>query len=104
MVNTTEFAEGQYLNAELIKSSPSKKGVVLDEAQPKKGNYGEQLETTVEIDGKHKKWSLSRDHVKSMNSVLGADSKLWIGAVITFAVTTSKNKEILVVIPQPKTT
>jgi hypothetical protein len=99
-MDTTIFSEGQYVTAEVVKSSPTKLAVVLDEALPQKTDYGESLQCRVNIDGKIKVWRLNRDSVKNMQA-LGVDSNTWVGSKVQLMVMTVKGKEQIIGMPIP---
>lgn len=98
-MDTTQYAESEYVTPELVKSSPSKTAVIVSEALPDKTDYGEKLTCQVEIDGKQKKWRLNRDSVKNMQQI-GKDSKTWMSHIIRFMVVTTKGKECVIGVPQ----
>jgi ribosomal protein L21E len=79
MVDTTEFEQGKYLNAELAETSPSKKVYIKADATIVEGKYGRKLEIQVELDGMTKTWNPNIDQVKELNKAFGKDSKLWVG-------------------------
>lgn len=105
MVDTTKAIESSYVNVDLIKASPTKIAVILDEAQFKEklfeGKKYEQLEMTVEIDGKKKFYSPNKDSAANIANVWGRDSKYWVGKIILFQVVKNKNKENILALPNP---
>lgn len=101
MVDTTQYGEGQYLTADMVKSSPSKKLVIVGEPKGKPSDFGERLTADVEMDGKKKEWRLNRDTVKNMQT-LGIDSKYWNGAEVNLQVVTISGKESIIGVPAPK--
>ena len=99
-MNTDEFAEGQYLNPELVEQSPTKKVVVTNEGDREINKFGNpSLTIGVSIDGKQKNWTLRIDHVKSFQSAFGKDSKMWIGQTANLRVVTLNGKKTIIVIP-----
>ena len=97
-MDTTEFSEGQYLTAILVKNSPTKVCVVIDEAMPEKTEFGNKLQATVQLDGKMKIWRLNPDSVRNMHQI-SKDSKFWVGKQVQLLVTTSKGKEVVIGTP-----
>lgn len=97
-MDTTEFAEGEYLTPELVRNSPTKLGVVLNEASGEDSNFGKKLVCLIELDKKKKKWTLNRDSIKNMQQ-LGTDSRYWVGKAVKFQVFTLKGKESIVGTP-----
>ena len=98
MMDTTAFSEGQFVTPELIKSSPSKVGVIISEALPEKSDYGDQLCCQVDVDGRTKKWRMNRDSVKAMQR-LGFDSKNWVGRKVQFVVIAVQGKDRIIGTP-----
>jgi hypothetical protein len=101
-MNTEEYAESKYITAELVRNSPTKTAVIMDEAKGEQTDFGEKLQCTVQIDGKEKIWRLNRDSVKNMHQ-LSTDSKAWILAKVRLAVITSKGKDIVLGFPMKAT-
>jgi len=101
MVDTTRFAEGQNLTVQLVKDSPSKRCVIIGEAQAEETDFGEKLTVQAEIDGKQKKWRMNRDTVKNLRQ-LGVDSNTWGGAVVNLRIITVNGKESVVGVPELK--
>jgi len=97
-MDATEFSEGQYVTSELVKASPTKVCVVIDEAKPEKTDYGESLHCKVQLDQKTKVWRLNRDSVRNMIR-LGTDTRLWVGRKVTLMVVSVKGKEAVIGVP-----
>ena len=93
MVDTTRAIEGKYVNSEMVKNSPTKKCVVIDEGSYVKGDYGEKFQLTVEIDGKQKIWSPNKDSLKNMQNSWGMDSAKWIGHIVSLSTIIMRGKE-----------
>ena len=99
-MDTTQYAEGQYIGAELLKGSPSKKVYISADAKVVEGKYGDKLELQVEMDGKSKIWGLNRDHVKALQEAYGKDSRGWVGQTVSLRVVTMGGKESVLAIPE----
>jgi len=99
MVDTTQYAEGQFLNPEMVKQSPSKKVYISGDAKVVAGKFGDKLELPIEMDGKQKTWGLARDHVKALQE-FGKDSKLWVGKNVNLRVINANGKESILAIPE----
>ena len=99
-MDTMQFAEGQYVNAELLKTSPSKKVYIAGDAKIVEGKFGDRLELPVELDGKPKTWTLNRDQVKTLHQAYGKDSKLWVGKTVKLTPVNLGGKETLVCEPE----
>jgi hypothetical protein len=97
-MDTTEFSEGKFITAELVKASPTKVCVVLDEAKPETTQFGESLFANVKIDGKNKVWRLNKDSVRNMHQI-GIDSKSWIGRKVQLMTINVKGKETILGVP-----
>ena len=98
--------ESSYLNADLVRESPTKKCVVIDGGEYVEGEFQgktyEKFQLTIEIDGKQKKWSPNKDTVRSIASELGKDSKNWIGAIIKLQVGKSFGKDTILGMAMPQ--
>lgn len=100
-MDTTRFAEGQFLNPELVKTSPTKKVYITGDAKEETNKFGNpQLTLPVEIDNKNKIWGLRMDHVKALQEAYGKESKAWIGQIISLRVVVVNGKEQLIAIPE----
>ena len=97
-MDTTEWSEGKYITAEVVKSSPNKIAVIMDEAKPEKTDYGESLHVNVQFNGKYKIWRLNKDSVKNMHQI-GTDSRSWINRKVQFNVISAKGKEVVLGFP-----
>jgi len=97
-MDTTEFSEGKFITAELVKTSPTKVCVILDEAKPEETDFGEKLQVHVQIDQKNKIWRINRDSVKNMHKI-NTDSKFWIGKKVQLMTITMKGKETVIGLP-----
>ena len=94
-MDTQEFAEDRYVSVMVIRNSPTKTCVVIDEALPEKTDYGHSLVCNVSIDAKIKKWRLNKDSVKNMQA-LGANSSVWIGKKVSFTVVSVQGKDRII--------
>ena len=94
-MDTTQFSEGQYVTSELVELSPTKVGVIIEEARAKPTDYGEALNVTINIDEKKKVWRLNRDSVRNMQQ-LGKDSLSWVGKKVQFQVVNVKGKKLVI--------
>jgi len=95
-MDTSKATEGKYINGEMVKNSPTKKCVILDEGEFVEGQFGEKFQLTVEIDGKQKIWSPNKDSIVNIQDKMGKDSKFWIGEIIKLRTTTIKGKSIVI--------
>lgn len=99
-MDTTKFGESQFINAELIEQSPTKRVQVKNEGKIETNSYGnEQLVLTVELDQKLKQWSTTMDNVKTMQQSFGKDSKVWIGREVDMKVIMVNGKKRVIAIP-----
>jgi hypothetical protein len=103
MVDTTKAMESSYINADLVRESPSKKCVIIDEGNYTEGEYQgkkyEKFELHVQIDGKIKTWSPNKDTVKNIAAECGRDSKLWVGQIIKLQIAKLNGKDSIVGMP-----
>jgi len=98
-MDVSKFAEGQYINAEIVKNSPTRKLVIVSEGEVVDTKYGEKLEIEVELDKKKKKWKPNVDSMKNMITAWGKDNKAWIGNVVKLKVLSIQGKETVIAEP-----
>lgn len=105
MVDVTKAMESGYITVDLVRESPTKKCVVLDEGEyvqaEYKGEKYEKLVLTVEIDMKRKKWSPNKDTLKNISEEYGTDSIKWIGKLIKLSVGKHLGKDTVNGMPMP---
>ena len=105
MVDTTKASESAYINVDLVRTSPTRKCVIIDEGEYKQGEYQgqkyEKFECTVEIDHKMKKWSPNKDSVKNIQEEYGMDSQEWVGRIIKLSIGKSNGKDVVIGMPIP---
>ena len=81
MVDTTEAMESQYLTADLVKESKTKRITFMDEGKFEEVDFGEgnikRLTLTVEIDGRPKIYRPNKDSVRNLSAAFGKDTKDW---------------------------
>jgi|WetSurMetagenome_2_1015567.scaffolds.fasta_scaffold184588_2 hypothetical protein len=97
-MDVTEFAEGKFVNIELVKNCKSPIAVIVSEAMGKDDKFG-RLSCQVSIDKKIKTWTLTMAHVKSMKSAFGKDSSDWVEKKVLFSVQNNNGKDCLAVVP-----
>ena len=104
MVDATQAMEGKYVNADLVRESPTKKCIIIDEGSYEEGDYGAKLHLSVEIDKKIKTWSPNKDSVKNIAEEYGRDTKAWIGKIIKLSVGKINGKDTVngMPVPMPK--
>ncbi len=87
MTDTKEALESQYVNAELISNSESKKLVVVDEGSYEETQFGKRLTLNVDVDGKRKIWRPNKDSVANLNEGYGGtDTKTWVGKTVNLQI------------------
>lgn len=103
MVDATKAMESSYINADLVRESPTKRAVIIDGGGYVMGEYQgktyEKLELTVEIDKKMKKYAPNRDSVKNISSAYGADTEAWVGNVVKLQLAKLNGKDSIIAIP-----
>lgn len=102
MVDATRAMESKYVNADLVRDSPTRKLVILGEGEFVEGDYGAKLELPVMIDGKDKTWSLNKDSAKNLNAEYGRDSKNWVGAIVKLQIAKVQGKDSVLGVPTGK--
>jgi hypothetical protein len=102
MVDTTKAKEGKYINSDLVRESPTKKLVIIDEGEFVDGDYGEKFQMNVTIDRKDKIWSPNKDSISNLHEAYGRESKDWVGKIIKLKVTKYKGKDTVTGEPMPE--
>lgn len=86
MVDAQEAAESNFITAELIEDSPTKRLVVVSGGSYEEGQFGRRLQIKVNIDKKEKRWNPNRTTVQSCIAAWGKDTDEWIGKTIEASV------------------
>ncbi len=91
------FSESDYVSPELVKLSPSKKGVVIGEITSEevdfKGKKSMKLNIPIEIDGRRKTYRPNKDSIKNIAQICGFETKGWLGKTLAFNIITVLGKE-----------
>ncbi len=105
MVDVTQAMEGDYLNADIVRNSPTKKCIIVDAGEYVDTEYGAKLQILVEIDKKQKKWKPNKDTVKNISEEYGTDSNDWVGKIIKLSNGKFNGKDTVngMPMPMPKT-
>lgn len=99
MVEVKSLLEGEYINVEYVRNSPTKKVTILTEGEMRETDYGNKLVLSVEIDGKTKKWTLNKSTMENLKGPWGTDSKNWVGMNVAVMVTKMQGKEMVIGAP-----
>ena len=97
-MDTTTYAQGNYLTPQVIRDSPQaehKIGVIVSDAVVEDGKFGKQLSVNISFDKYIKTWRMNRESVKNMHE-LGTDSMNWIAKKVYFVVEDRKGKEVII--------
>lgn len=92
-MDATQYGESNYVTAELVKASKTKKAVILGDSKAEETDYGMKLRIPIEIDGKLKTYSPNKDSVKNIISALGAETKHWLGKTLILNVISVMGKD-----------
>lgn len=99
-MDATQFSEGDYITAALVKASPTKKAIILGDGVKEEvtfsGKTSSKLTMPVEIDGKKKVYRPNVDSVKNIIGSLGAETKAWLGRTLNFTVISTMGKESVI--------
>lgn len=98
MVETKTAMESQFVTADLIKESKTKRLVVIDPGNYEQTDFGSKLSLKVRIDGKEKIWRPNKESVANLQS-LGADTEEWLGKPIQVKVEKRSGKEAVIAYP-----
>lgn len=86
------------LTLDVVKTSPSKKLVVLSAGAMKTMQDGkEKLGLLVEIDGKQLNWYPNKTSLKKMAAYFGVDSLKWVGKQVSLTIGVINGKEAVLV-------
>ena len=87
MMDVSEFAESEWVNAEVANGAKVKIAVIVGPAEVKlnEADKTSKLVVPVEVDAKRKKWQMNRATVKNMLA-LSVDSNDWIGHKVQLVV------------------
>jgi hypothetical protein len=103
MVDVTKAMESKYVNADLVRESPTKKAIIIDGGEYVHGTHEgkeyEKLQITVEIDGKQKLYSPNRDSCKNLSSEYGRNTEKWVGMIVRLTIQKVSGKDTLVAFP-----
>lgn len=92
--------ESKYINADLVRDSPTKRLVIIGEGEFVEGDYGAKLELPVQIDGKDKIWSPNKDSSKNLAAECDSrDSKDWVGSIVKLQIVKVQGKDSIVGVP-----
>jgi len=99
-MDATQYAESDYVTAELVKASKTKLAIITGQAKSEETDYGTKLTFPVEIDGKKKEYRPNRDSVKNIISVFGAETTNWLGKKLSFNVISTLGKDSVIATAQ----
>lgn len=103
MVDATQAMESSFVDVDLIRSSPSKRAVIVSEGEYKQAEYnGEKymkLEIDVEVDAKRKKYAPNKDSVRNISGAYGVNTKNWIGQIVMLSITKVRGRDCLIALP-----
>ena len=100
MVGTDEALESKYVTAELIRNSPTKKLVVMEEGSYEEVTYenetSKRLTIPVQVDAKERIWRPNRDSIANMRGAYGNDTKSWVGKATKLQVVKVQGKDSVI--------
>lgn len=87
------YRESDYVNAQLVQESPSKKLVILDEGSETRGfnEKSKVVEFLVNLDGKKKSWKPNKASLDNLGDAFGDESSAYIGKQVTLTIEKTKN-------------
>lgn|SRR3990167_4444763 len=95
-MDATQYGESEYVTAELVRASKTKKAVIIGAARSEETDFGTKLRLPIEIDGKKKTYSPNKDSVKNIIGALGAETMGWLGKTLTFNVISVMGKDSVI--------
>lgn len=91
--------ESDFINAELVKESPTKKLVFISAGEYQNSDFGEKLTFNVQMDGKNKQYRPNRDSVANLAQAWGMNSDNWIGKTATVSAVKTRGKDSVLALP-----
>ena len=95
-MDATQYGESNYVTAELVKASPTKKAIIMADSKSEETDFGTKLRIPVDIDNKPKTYSPNKDSVKNIIRSLGAETKAWVGKTLSFSVISVMGKDSVI--------
>jgi len=106
MVDATKAGESDYINADLVKESPTKRIVFIDAGKyvtkkDQEGNEYEKLELSCQIDGKLKIYAPTKDSAKNLIQLWGEQTDKWVGNQADVRAIKMMGKDTVLATPVP---
>lgn len=95
MVDSTEATESEFVTAELVEQSETKKLAVVDPGKYEETDWGKRLTLGVNMDGKVKRWRMNKETAGYMQA-LGKDTIDWVGKVVSLSVELRSGKKSVI--------
>ena len=93
-MNLEQFAEGSFINAELIDASPTKIITITGDCKIVEGKFGQNPEFPCDLDSKPKTLNPGRDLLKNLRAAVGSwDSKQLIARQFKLGTTIVNGKK-----------
>lgn len=101
-MDVKDLLEGDYIGVQLIKDSPTKRGVILSGGivESYSETSGKSLKVLVEIDGKQKFWRMNKTSLHNFAAVYGYESRAYVGKIVIFETARIQNKEAVIGRPE----
>jgi hypothetical protein len=84
-MDITKYAESEFLNADVVKDSITKKGIILNSGTEETVENRIRPVFLVEIDGRVKKWQANRKSLKILMNSISKDTDAWRGRTVSFS-------------------
>lgn len=95
-MDMTQFMKPNYVTIDLVKSSPTKKGVILNSGEVKDVEGKKRVIILVSIDEQTTDWTLNRPTIKNFSEAWGIESKKWVEKVFSINIETVNGKEYII--------
>lgn len=95
-MDTKQFSQGDYINAQAVKNSTTRKAVILSVSAEEVTFNGEtkiKLLLDVMMDGMNKKYMPNKDSIRNIQLELGDESDDWLNHTLKFKLITMVGKE-----------
>lgn len=92
-MDATQFGESDYITAEIVKASPTKKAVITGKPKSEETDWGMKLSIPVDIDKKPKTYRPNKDSVRNIIEVFGKETDNWVGKELHLSVVSVMGKD-----------
>lgn len=96
-MDMTKYGESEFVNADLVQRSNTKKLVIVAPARETMYENKLQAQFAVNMDGKQKTFRPNMETVQNLIQAWGKDDSAWVGKIVDLSVKTMKNNKLGVI-------